>query len=88
MELAVHMKNNKTGEERIKKVIGENASMENWSCKDFHYGSDWVWTGTEPFKNVADDVEHIGRGYYKKKENTLNWGCFFIHNLLLLIVHQ
>lgn len=56
MELAVHMKNNKTGEERIKKVIGENASMENWTCNDFHYGSDWSWTGTEPFKNVADDV--------------------------------
>lgn len=41
--------------------------MENWTCNDFHYGSDWSWTGTEPFKNVADDVEHIGRGYYKKK---------------------
>ena len=68
MELAVHMKNDKTGEERIKKVIGENASMENWTCKDFHYGSDWSWTGTEPFKNVASNVEHIGRGYYKKKE--------------------
>ena len=61
MELAVHMKNKKTGEERIKKVIGENASMENWTCKDFHYGSDWIWIGTEPFKNVADEVEHIGR---------------------------
>lgn len=65
MELAVHMKNKKTGEERIKKVTGENAF---WNCKDFHYRSDWVWTGTEPFKNVADNVEHIGRGYYKKKE--------------------
>lgn len=40
--------------------------MENWTCKDFYYGSNWSWTGTEPFKNVADDVEHIGRGY---KEN-------------------
>ena len=69
MELAAHMKNDKTGEERIKKVIGENASMENWTCKDFHYGSDWSWTGTEPFKNIASNVKHIGRGYYKKKGN-------------------
>lgn len=68
MELAVHMKNDKTGEERIKKVEGENASPENWHCKDFYYKSEWTWTGTEPFKNVADDVEHIGRGYYRKKE--------------------
>ena len=71
MELAVHMKNNKTGKERIKKVIGENASMGNWTCKDFHYGSNWSWTGTEPFKNVVDNVEHIGRGYYKKKEGLI-----------------
>lgn len=42
MELAVHMKNKKTGEEKIKKVIGENASMGNWTCRDFHYGSDWI----------------------------------------------
>lgn len=68
MELAVHIKNKKTGEERIKKVIAENASMENWTCKDLHYGSDWSWDGTEPFKNIADNVEHIGRGYYKQKE--------------------
>lgn len=67
MELAVHMKNDKTGEKRIKKVIGQSDSMGDWSCKDFHYGSDWRWTGTEPFKNVADDAVHIGRGYYKKK---------------------
>lgn len=68
MELAVHMKNDKTGEERIKKTTGENASMGNWSCKDFFYGSEWTWTGTEPWKNVADNVEHIGRGYYRLKE--------------------
>jgi len=67
MELAVHMKNNKTGEERIKKTTGKNASMKNWHCKDFYYGSEWSWTGTESWKNVADTVEHIGRGYYRKK---------------------
>lgn len=69
MELAVHMKNKKTGEERIKKTIGENASMGDWTCKDFNYDSDWRWTGTEPFRNIADTVKHIGGGYYKKIES-------------------
>ena len=68
MELAVHMKNNKTGEKRIKKVNGVDAS-DHKPVKDFYYGSEWIWTGTEPFKNVADKVEHIGKGYYKIKEN-------------------
>lgn len=68
MELAIHMKNKKTGEERIKKTNGKDASPENWSCKDFYCGSDWTWTGTESWKNVSDSVEHIGRGYYKKRE--------------------
>ena len=66
MELAVHMKNKVTNEERIKKVRGVNSSNHD-PVKDFYYGSDWVWTGTEPFKNVADDIEHIGRGYYREK---------------------
>lgn len=66
IELAVHMKNDRTGEVRIKKTKGKNASPQNWSCKDFYYGSEWSWTGTEPWKNVADAVEHIGRGYYRK----------------------
>ena len=68
MELAVHMKHNKTGEQRIKKVIGKDASLENWECNDFYYGSEWSWVATEPFHNVADKVKHIGRGYYKKAE--------------------
>lgn len=66
MELAVHMKNIKTNEERIKKVNGVDSSNHE-PVKDFYYGSEWVWTGTEPFRNVADKVKHIGRGYYKKK---------------------
>lgn len=66
MELAVHMKNRKTGDERIKKVVGKSASMGDWTCKDFFYGSEWCWTGTEPFKNVAENVRNIGHGYYKK----------------------
>lgn len=65
MEFVVHMKNNKTGEERIKKVIADN--VNNATCKDFYYGSDWSWTGSEPWHNVSDNMEHIGRGYYKNK---------------------
>ena len=38
MELAVHMKNIKTNEERIKKVNGVNSSNHE-PVKDFYYGS-------------------------------------------------
>lgn len=65
MELAVHMINKVTNEKRIKKVQGVDSS-NHVPVKDFY--CDWVWIGTEPFKNVADDIEHIGRGYYRKKE--------------------
>lgn len=67
MKLAVHMKNSKTNEKRIKKVNGVDAS-DHEPVKDFYYGSEWIWTGTEPFCNVADKVKHIGRGYYKETE--------------------
>lgn len=65
MKFAVHMKNNKTGERRIKKVIADN--VNNAICKDFYYGSDWIWTGSEPWHNISDNMEHIGGGYYKEK---------------------
>lgn len=71
MELAVHMVNNKTGEKKIKKIQGESASLGEWECKDFYYGSEWSWTGTEPWKNVADSIENISRGYYKRKDEGL-----------------
>ncbi len=64
MELAVHMKNSMTGEERIKKVRGINA-LSHDPVDDFYYGSVWTWIGTEPFKNVSGKVKHIGRGYYR-----------------------
>lgn len=67
MELAVHMRNIRTGERRIKKVFGKNASIENWKCSDFHSKSEWQWTGTEPFQNIADDVVHLRKNYYTKK---------------------
>ena len=60
---AVHMRNNKTDEERIKKVAADN--VDNATCKDFYYGGDWGWTGSEPWHNVSSNVKHIGRGYYK-----------------------
>lgn len=65
MELAVHMKNNKNGEERMKKTLGENASPGQWSCKDFYYGSEWSWTATESFENVRENVYPIGDDYYR-----------------------
>lgn len=67
MELAVHMKNRKTNEKRIKKVKGINSSNHE-PVRDFFYGSDWEWTGTEPFINVAEEVEHIGSSYYRNKQ--------------------
>ena len=71
MDLAVHMRNKKTGEKRIKKIRGADTSIEKWECKDFHHGSDWIWTGTEPFHNVAGEVVHMGRGYYKRNNPAL-----------------
>lgn len=65
MEFAVHMANSKTGEKRIKKVIADNVC--NATTKDFYYGSDWKWTGSEPWHNVSDNVEHIGKGCYRRK---------------------
>jgi len=64
MKFAVHIKNRKTNETRIKKVAAENVDMA--TCKDFYYGSEWIWTGSKPWHNVSDNVEHIGRGYYRK----------------------
>jgi len=58
MELAVHMKNIKTNEERIKKVNGVDSSNHE-PVKDFYYGSERTWT--------MADIKHIVREYYKKK---------------------
>lgn len=64
MEFAIHMRNRRTGKERVKKVVAENADVA--SCSDFGYKSEWEWTGSEPFHNVSEKVEHIGNGYYTK----------------------
>lgn len=61
------MINNKTGEKRIKKTNGKSAALSDWRCKDFYYGSDWKWAGTEPWKNICENVESIESGYYKLK---------------------
>lgn len=64
MEFAVHMRNEKTGEKRIKKVVAENIDGAHWS--GFGYKSEWVWEGTEPFRNISEKVKHIGNGFYVK----------------------
>lgn len=61
-DFAIHMRNKKTNEKRIKKVNVEDPTYA--SCDLLHYGSDWVWTGTEPWHNVDGKVKHIGKGYY------------------------
>lgn len=65
-EYAFHMVNKNTNEERVKKVKAD--SVNNAHCNDVGYGKNWRWTGTEPWHNVVDNVEHIGNGYYKKME--------------------
>jgi len=65
-EFAFHMKNRKTNEEKIKKVKSTDSIKAH--CRDVKYGTDWIWIGTEPFKNIEDKVYHVGIGYYKYKE--------------------
>lgn len=61
---AVHMENKKTGEKQIQKVKSDDASHA--TSKRFFYGSEWVWTGTEPWHNVSDSVVRISRNFYRK----------------------
>ena len=68
MLLAVHMKNINNDKERVYKTEGLDASPENWDCPDFYYGSEWVWTGTEPFANIE--------GEYRPEEP---WSQYYIH---------
>ena len=65
-DFAFHMKSNKTGEKRIKKV--KAVDVTHAFCSDVGYGKEWTWTGSEPWHNVADQVEHIGRGYYRRRQ--------------------
>lgn len=66
-EFAFHMQHKKTGKERIKKIRA--VDVDHAHCSDVGYDKEWRWIGTEPWHNVANDVIHIGRGYYIKKEN-------------------
>lgn len=63
---AVHMKNDKTGEKRIQKISAENVD-EATHKSNCGYGTGWMWIGSEPWSNVENNVEKIGRGYYKTK---------------------
>ena len=60
---AFHMKHKTTGERRIKKIKAHDSTSAH--CNDVGYEKDWVWVATEPFKNVSNEVIHIGGGYYK-----------------------
>jgi len=66
-EFAFHMKNESTGEKRIKKI--KAACIEEAHCRDVRYGTKWTWIGTGPWTNVVNRVKHIGNGYYKYKED-------------------
>lgn len=61
---AVHMKNNKTEEEQIQKVKSEN--VNGATSKRFFSGSEWSWTGSEPWHNVEGEVEIISGLFYRK----------------------
>lgn len=61
---AVHMVN-KDGEEQIEKVRAENVTAAH--SKKLFCGSEWTWTGSEPWHNVEDSVVRIFRNMYKKK---------------------
>ena len=63
---AVHMKNRKTGERQIQKVVAEDVIRA--TSKRFYYGSEWIWTGSEPWHNVEGTVVMISKGFYKKGE--------------------
>ena len=67
MELAVYMRNKRTGEERVKRIAGLDASPGNWECSDFYHGSDWEWISTVPLLDVIRDIKHIEGSYYMRK---------------------
>lgn len=67
---AVHMENKKTGEKQIQKVKADDAINAHSKC--FFYKSEWTWTGTEPWHNVENKVEHVSGPYYRNKEKGEN----------------
>jgi hypothetical protein len=62
-EFAFHMRHKETNERRIKKV--KAIDVNHAHCNDVGCDKEWEWTGSEPWYNVSDRVEHIGGGYYK-----------------------
>lgn len=67
MYYAIHLKNKNTGKERVYKCEAER--IEEAYCPDLHYGSEWIWTGTEAFSNIEDKVmpEKPRSRYYVKR---------------------
>lgn len=60
---AVHMKNIETGQRRVRRIEAEDVDAATDKA-GFSAESPWRWTGSEPWKNVADEAEHLGGGYY------------------------
>ena len=67
MLFAIHLKNKNTRKERVYKSEAER--IEDAHCPLLFYGSEWVWTGTEPFVNIEDKVmpEKPRSRYYVKR---------------------
>ena len=63
MYFAVHMQNALTGQRRIKRIEADNVDAATGKA-GFCYGNPWRWTGSEPWRNVADEAIHLGGGYY------------------------
>jgi len=60
---AVHMQNRLTGQKRIKRIEAENVD-EATRKAGFCDSNPWRWTGSEPWRNVADEAIHLSSGYY------------------------
>lgn len=64
-EFAFHMRHIKTLEHRIVKVEAETVNQAY--SDEVGYRKEWMWTGSEPWKNVASKVEHISGKVYRFK---------------------
>ena len=62
-EFAFHMRHIKTLEHRIVKVEAETVNQAY--SDEVGYKKEWMWTGSEPWKNVSDKVECIGGKVYR-----------------------
>ena len=66
-EFAFHMRHKKTLEHRIVKVEAETVNQAH--SDEVGYKKEWMWSGSEPWKNVADKVECIGGNHYRLRQD-------------------